>query len=113
MAQLHTRDVEVGDLDADGKFDIVTRNQLSCGDPSGNRFNVWKQRTASKWSGLEVEFPPGEGIKLSDIDRDGDLDTVIGSRWYENTGDILRGPWTAHRIEEGQESIVHALGAVD
>jgi len=96
VAQLRTHDVEVGDLDGDGKLDIVTRDQSSFGSPSGNRFHVWKQQTPDEWSGLEVECPHGEGIKLSDLDRDGDLDVVIGTRWYENTGDILKGPWTEH-----------------
>lgn len=96
VAQVRTHDVEVGDLDGDGKLDLVTRNQSSFGSPSGNRFHVWKQQTPDKWSGLEVKCPHGEGIKLGDLDRDGDLDVVIGGRWYENTGDILKGPWTEH-----------------
>ncbi len=96
VAQHRTHDVEVGDLDGDGKLDIVTRNQSSFGNPSGNRFHVWKQQTTDKWSSLEVKCPHGEGIKLSDIDRDDDLDVVIGAIWYENTGDILKGPWTEH-----------------
>lgn len=96
VAQVRTHDVEVGDLDGDGKLDIVTRNQSSFGNPSGNRFHIWKQQTPDKWSGREVKCPHGEGIKLSDLDRDGDLDVVIGARWYENTGDVLKGPWTEH-----------------
>lgn len=96
VAQVRTHDVEVGDLNGDGKLDIVTRNQSAFSNPSGNRFNIWMQQTPDQWSGREVECPHGEGLKLGDIDRDGDLDVVIAARWYENTGDILKGPWTEH-----------------
>ena len=35
-------------------------------------------------------------MKLGDIDGDGDSDIIIGSRWYENTGDPATGRWTEH-----------------
>jgi len=96
VAQHRTHDVEVGDLDGDGKLDIVTRDQSSFGKPSGNRIYIWKQQHPDAWSSRVIECPHGEGIVLNDIDRDEDLDVVIGARWYENTGDVLKGPWTEH-----------------
>jgi hypothetical protein len=96
VAQHRTHDVEVGDLDGDGKLDIVTRDQSSFGKPAGNRFYIWKQQHPDAWSSRAVTCPHGEGIVLSDIDRDQDLDVVIGGRWYENTGDVLKGPWPEH-----------------
>lgn len=43
-----------------------------------------------------MECPQGEGLKLGDIDQDGDADIVIGARWYENAGDILQSRWPEH-----------------
>jgi len=91
-----THDVEVGDLDRDGKVDVVVRGQSGFGHKEGHRILIWKQVTPDQWTSREVACPEGEGLKLVDLDGDGDLDIVIGARWYENSGDILKGPWTEH-----------------
>ena len=40
-ARMH--DVEIGDLDGDGKLDIVTRHQSGFGKKMGNEIHLWKQ----------------------------------------------------------------------
>lgn len=96
VADVRTHDVEVGDLNGDGHLDLVTRNQSSFGNPSGDRFHVWIQTAGGGWDHREVSCPHGEGIQIADLDRDGDPDVVLPARWYENSGDPLNGPWTSH-----------------
>jgi hypothetical protein len=91
-----THDVEVGDLDQDGKPDVVVRGQTGFGHREGHRFFLWKQLALDRWASREVACPEGEGLKLADLDGDGDLDVVIAARWYENTGDLLGGRWAEH-----------------
>jgi len=90
IGQHHTHDVEVGDLDRDGKIDVVVRGQSGFGAKEGNRILVFKQSSPDKWESRDLSCPDGEGLKLADIDGDGDLDILIAARWYENPA------WTEH-----------------
>jgi hypothetical protein len=96
VAQLRSHDVEVADLDQDGKLDLVTRDQSSFGRPVGNQLQIWRQRDRDAWTRRNLACPQGEGLKLGDVDQDGDADVIVGGRWFENSGDILDGAWTEH-----------------
>jgi hypothetical protein len=98
LGQHDSHDVEVGDLDGDGDLDVVTRNQSLFGHRDGDRLVLWRQDTPQSWARREVACPHGEGLKLGDVDRDGDLDLVIAARWYENTGDLVGGSWAEHIV---------------
>lgn len=96
IGEFQTHDVEVADLDHDGKLDVITRNQSGFGHRDGNKILLWKQHSADSWTRREIACPHGEGLRVADIDRDGDADIVIGGRWYENDGSPLKGKWTEH-----------------
>lgn len=88
-------DVEVADLDLDGKADVVGRDQSAFGG-AGNAIHVYRQVDRATWAKRTLACPHGEGLKLGDIDRDGDPDIIIGGRWYENDAHPVNGAWTEH-----------------
>lgn len=93
-ARMH--DVEAGDLNGNGTLDLVTRHQSGFGSLRGNRVYVWQQDSPRAWRYRTFDCPHGEGLELADVNANGRLDVIIGGRWYENPGDILKGEWTEH-----------------
>jgi len=93
-ARMH--DVEVADLDGDGRLELVTRHQSGFGKKMGDRIHIWKQRCPDSWEHRAFCCPHGEGLKLADVDGDGRPDVIIGGRWYGNPGDVLNGDWTEY-----------------
>jgi hypothetical protein len=100
-------DVEVADLDGDGKLDLVTRHQSGFGKRMGNQIHLWKQNSPTSWSHRTFSCPHGEGLKVADINGDGRPDVVIGGRWYENPGDIMKGEWTEHLYLPAEQFDAH------
>ena len=89
------KSVAVGDIDLDGKPDIV----FSCENARGGKEGVmWmsyrKAPTDAVWDGHPISGPEGvkfDLVQLIDLDDDGDLDVVtceevenLGVIWYEN-----------------------------
>jgi hypothetical protein len=86
-------DIELGDLDMDGRLDVVARDQSAFGK-AGNEIYVYLQGSPNSWTKHTIPCPHGEGLKLADMDQDRDPDIVIGGRWYENTRQP--GNWKEH-----------------
>ncbi|NET23870.1 MAG: VCBS repeat-containing protein, partial [Okeania sp. SIO1H5] len=85
-------DQRVGDIDGDGKPDLVSLV---------DRYFSWHKITAS---GEWVETPIAEGrhsgLAIGDLDGDGDNDIVRAEQWFENQ-------------ENGAKWVAHPLGLVE
>ncbi|MBI5471265.1 MAG: VCBS repeat-containing protein [Ignavibacteriae bacterium] len=92
VANATTHDIELGDINQDGKLDIVVRN---------NTLTIFFQEPGLTWRSVIISQRPWEGTALGDIDHDGDLDIAINSYWYQNprpAGDPRFDVWTERVI---------------
>jgi len=87
-------DIEVGDVDRDGKIDVIARKANT---------SIFFQDTPTTWIKKDITSAVGgdEGIGIGDVDRDGDLDLVADGAWIENPTDTRTGTWTAHVVASG------------
>jgi hypothetical protein len=84
-------DVEVGDMDRDGDFDVAVRAHF------GSTI-VFRQEAGLQWSRITLPVPGGEGLGLGDLDGDGDLD-VAQNGWWVETPANLAGSWVVHTVD--------------
>lgn len=98
IANHETHDVEIADINNDGLVDVLTRDQSAFSNPSGNTIHAWYQVGDSSFTEQVITCPHGEGIKVFDLDRDGDPDIIIGGIWYENLGGKDTVKWNEHRF---------------
>ena len=85
-------DLEVGDLDRDGRLDVVVRH---------GKTRVFLQTNPDRWRKINIPTKGRGGTVLGDLDGDGDLDIAQNGYWLEAPDDKVSGPWPRHEIAAG------------
>ena len=110
IADHATHDVELADINKDGSLDVITRNQSEFGTEKGNTIHVWVNRGNGKWDEDILECEHGEGLKVIDLEGDGDKDVIGSGFWFENLGNE---DWKKHHITAWHASANLAVADVN
>jgi len=96
-------DVEVGDLNGDGKVDVIISNQKWEPPRPVNKPEtvIYFQNRPDSWTPVMISRTYGEGTFIADVNEDGRPDIVRPGFWLENPKDPVRGKWIEHSIVEG------------
>ena len=96
-------DVEVVDLNGDGKVDVVIANQKWEAPRPSNKPEqvVFFQNNPDSWTAVVVSNTYGEGTCLADLNGDGRVDIVKAGWWLENPKDPIHDTWKQHWLFRG------------
>ena len=85
-------DVEIGDFDADGRLDVVTRKAETI---------LWLQTNPGSFARiiLPEALQNGEGLGVGDVNGDSRPDILQNGYWLENPPQAANGSWTKHVID--------------
>jgi hypothetical protein len=90
----HQGDVEVADMDNDGRTDVVCRHL------GRRRVRVCLQNGDGSWMLRSFDVRDREGLKLADLDRDGVIDVVMNGFWWAGPkSGWRRGEYTEFTID--------------
>ena len=101
IADHPTHDVELADLNNDQRLDIITRNQSEFGTKKGNTIHLWMNMGNDQWEEHILECDHGEGLRVADLDVDGDPDAMAAGYWFENKGN---NEWLRHDFAQWHPS---------
>jgi hypothetical protein len=96
-------DLEVGDLEGDGDYDIVICDKT--------QVVLWQQQSPVHWQRRVLKMKDGEGTALGDLDGDGDLDVIYGASWLEAPADLAGAAWSDHVINGAWSSTTRVRAA--
>jgi hypothetical protein len=88
----YAKDLEVADLDGDGKLDVASRALNA-------KLHIYLQEDSS-WKEMVLDITHHDGMDVADMDRDGDPDIVLNGYWMETPDDPLGGTWAKHDFDK-------------
>jgi hypothetical protein len=86
------KDLYVADVDHDGKTDVVVRTK--------HFFTLYFQEEPRKWTERKIDNEEREGMKMADLDGDGDYDAIMNGYWLECPSKPREEDWARHDIDD-------------
>ncbi len=88
----YAKDLEIADLNGDGKPDVVSRALNA-------KLHIYLQEDSS-WKEMVLNITHHDGMDIADMDRDGDPDIVLNGYWIETPDDAFGGTWVKHDFDK-------------
>lgn len=92
----HINDMEVADMDGDGKPDIVVRSLTP------NQIHLFFQDSPEAWEhrAIDTDIPRSEGLAVGDLNADGFTDVTFTGYWFKAPQNPRTGDYTRLAIDE-------------